>query len=130
MRFINTSSLTFHEVSDLEPDTLPNGYSILSHRWTWGDNEIMYADILSTSRHVKAKGGYAKLTGACTLAKALGYDLMWINTCCINNSDAVEMGEAINSMWCWYLLARVCIVYLEDVNDAGAIKESEWFERG
>lgn len=83
MRFINTSSLKFHVVSDLELYRLKKGYSILSHRWTWGDDEIMYTDVLSMNSDVKAKDGYAKLTGACELAKRLGYDLIWIDTCCI-----------------------------------------------
>lgn len=130
MRFINTSSLKFHVVSDLELRRLKNGYSILSHRWTWGDDEILYADVLSMDSDVKAKDGYAKFTGACALAKSLGYELLWIDTCCINKSDAVEMGEAINSMYRWYSLATVCIAYLQDVTFPGGIKESEWFNRG
>jgi hypothetical protein len=130
MRFINTTSLNFHVVSDLELHRLKKGYSILSHRWTWGDDEIMYTDVLSMDPDVKAKDGYAKFSGACALAKKLGYELLWIDTCCINKSDAVEMGEAINSMYRWYSLAKVCIAYLQDVSHRGQVRESEWFNRG
>lgn len=130
MRFINTTSFKFHEVSDLELHKLKNGYSILSHRWTWGDNEIMYLDVLSMSSDVKAKAGYTKFTGACALAKRLGYDLVWIDTCCINKTDSVELGEAINSMYRWYAMAKVCIAYLQDVNSLGEIMQSDWFNRG
>jgi len=130
MRFVNTTSLKFHEVSDLELYKLKHGYSILSHRWTWGDDEIMYVDILSKDSDLKAKGGYAKFTGACALAKKLGYSFLWIDTCCINKTDSVEMGEAINSMYRWYSMAKVCIAYLQDVTSSAQIKESEWFNRG
>lgn len=130
MRFINTTSLKFHEMSDLELHKLKDGYSILSHRWTWGDDEIVYVDVLSMNSDVKAKDGYAKFTGACALAKRLGYDFLWIDTCCINKTDSVEIGEAINSMYRWYSMAKVCIAYLQDVTSAAQIKESEWFNRG
>lgn len=130
MRFVNTTSLKFHEVSDLELQKSKNGYSILSHRWTCGDDEITYVDILSKDSDVKAKNGYAKFTGACALAKKLGYNFLWIDTCCINKTDSVEMGEAINSMYRWYSMAKVCIAYLQDVTSSAQIKESEWFNRG
>lgn len=130
MRFINTTSLNFHEVSDLELHKLKNGYSILSHRWIWGDDEIAYVDVLSMNSDVKAKDGYAKFTGACALAKKLGYDLLWIDTCCINKTNSVEMGEAINSMYRWYSMAKICIAYLQDVTSSAQINESEWFNRG
>ena len=94
-----TTSLKFHEVSDLELHKLKNGYSILSHRWTWGGDEIMYADVLSMNSDAKAQDGYTKFTGACILAKKLGYDFLWVDTCCINKTDSIEMGEAINSMY-------------------------------
>jgi hypothetical protein len=130
MRFVNTTSLKFHEVSDLELHKLKKGYSILSHRWTWGPNEIRYVDVLSVDDEVKSKGGFAKFTGACTFAKKLGYDLIWIDTCCINKTDLVELSEAINSMYRWYSLSKLCIAYLEDGTSATTIKESEWFSKG
>lgn len=40
------------------------------------------------------------------------------------------MGEAIDSMYRWYSLAKVCIAYLQDVSFLGQIKESGWFNRG
>lgn len=130
MRFIHTTSLKFHEVSDFDLHKSKNSYSILSHRWTWGDDEIAYVDVLSMDSEVKAKGGYAKFTGACALAKKLGYDFLWIDTCCINKTDSVEMGEAINSMYRWYAMSKVCIAYLQDVTTSAQFSESEWFNRG
>lgn len=87
-------------------------------------------DILSTDPAVKHKDGYAKFAGACSLAKSLGFDLLWIDTCCINKVDSVELGEAIRSMYRWYSMAKTCIAYLEDVTDSAQMKDSEWFDRG
>lgn len=137
MRFLDTTSLKFRDLSDREVSKLKKGYSILSHRWTHGDNEISYADVLSGNEDIQTKAGYKKLTGACALAKRLGYDLIWIDTCCINKTDSVELSEAINSMYRWYMLSDVCIAYLEDVPPIAsstavrtAINASEWFHRG
>ncbi|KAI0553147.1 HET-domain-containing protein [Xylaria curta] len=130
MRFINTVTFEFSEVSDLEVHELEGGYCILSHRWIWGEDEITYVDVLDLNSDVKAKKGYGKFAGACALAKELGYNLIWIDTCCINKSDAVELSEAINSMYRWYEMSAVCIAYLQDVILATDFKDSEWFTRG
>ncbi|KAJ8124904.1 hypothetical protein O1611_g8737 [Lasiodiplodia mahajangana] len=128
MRFVDTTTFKFHEVSDLEIHRLGGGYCILSHRW--GDDEISYADVLSIDTIVKAKAGFGKFEGACAMAKELGYDLIWIDTCCINKVDAAELSEAINSMYRWYSESSVCIAYLQDAFSATDVKLSEWFARG
>lgn len=74
---------------------------------------------------VRTKGGYSKFAGACALAKALGYDLIWDDTCCINKTDSVELGEAINSMYRWYAESDLCIAFLEDVALAEQMEQSE-----
>ena len=128
MRFINTTSLKFHEVSDFELQKLK--YSILSHRWTWGNDEMLYMDVLSMDSGVKSKGGYAKFADACALAGRLGYEFLWMDTCCISKTDAVEMAEAVNYMYRWYSMAKICIAYLQDATFPAQISESEWFDRG
>ncbi|KAK8024453.1 ankyrin repeat-containing protein [Apiospora rasikravindrae] len=130
MRFINTTTFKFHELSDSDVRNLKNGYSILSHRWTWGSGEITYNDVLAMDTKVEAKGGFPKLAGACAVAKTLGYGLIWDDTCCINKTDSVELGEAINSMYRWYAESDVCIAFLEDVVSLELIENSEWFSRG
>ncbi|GAW27355.1 hypothetical protein SAMD00023353_11500090 [Rosellinia necatrix] len=74
MRFVNTTTYKFREVVDQEIHTLKGGYSILSHRWALGDDEITYANVLSlsSSNNVKANGGFGKFAGGCRLAKTLG----------------------------------------------------------
>lgn len=130
MRFINTTTFTFHELSEAEVRGLENGYSILSHRWTWGGDEITYHDILTLDENVRTKRGHSKFAGACALAKTLGYNLIWDDTCCIDKTDSVELGEAINSMYRWYAESDLCIAFLEDVASAEQIEQSEWFSRG
>ena len=130
MRFIDTTSFKFREVPDSKLPKLKNGYAVLSHRWTWGEDEIQFADVLSKEADLKSKDGYAKFAGACALAKKLGYDLLWIDTCCINKVDSVELGEAINSMYRWYSMSKLCIAYLQDVTSSVEIRQSEWFNRG
>ncbi|KAK8073437.1 hypothetical protein PG994_004336, partial [Apiospora phragmitis] len=120
----------FHALSDSEVRSLENGYCILSHRWTWGTEEITYHDVLSIDSKVQAKGGFSKFAGACALAKTLGYGLIWDDTCCINKTDSVELSEAINSMYRWYAESDLCIAFLEDVSPAKQIDKSEWFSRG
>lgn len=130
MRFINTTSLEFREVSGLDLSRLKNGYAVLSHRWTLGNDEIQFADVVSKETDLRTKDGYAKFAGACALAKTLGYDLLWIDTCCINKANSTELSEAINSMYRWYAESRICIAYLQDVTTQVEIRQSEWFNRG
>ncbi|KAI0443657.1 HET-domain-containing protein [Xylaria telfairii] len=118
MRFVKTTTLKFNEVSDLEIHKLQ------------GEDEIKYVDVISMNSNVKAKKGFGKFAGACALAKRLGYELIWIDTCCINKSAAAELGEAINLMYRWYEISIVCIAYLQDVTSMPSFKESEWFKRG
>lgn len=130
MRFINTTTFKFHELSDSEVRNLENEYSILSHLWTWGSDEITYNDVITQDDKMSGKGGYSKFAGACALAKSLGYDLIWDDKCCINKTDSVELGEAINSMYKWYAESDICIAFLEDVDSGKQIEQSEWFLRG
>jgi hypothetical protein len=68
----------------------------------------------------------------------------WVDTCCIDKSNAVELQEAINSMFRWYQNAVKCYVYLSDVSIKKrkatdsfteytwepAFRSSKWFTRG
>ena len=90
-------------------------------------------------RTSKAKDlrGYAKLIGCCKIALNDGFDYVWIDTCCIDKTNSVELQEAINSMWDWYRASDVCYVYLSDVNDIEGVHgpespfgKSRWFTRG
>jgi hypothetical protein len=120
-------------------NTLP--YAILSHTWTH-DQEVTYKDL--TSGVGKSKAGYKKINFCAEQAVKDGLRYFWVDTCCIDKSDSVELTTAINSMFRWYRNAKKCYVYLADVSTPGydadvqasrstwdvAFRGSRWFTRG
>ncbi|KAL8869505.1 MAG: hypothetical protein Q9174_004223 [Haloplaca sp. 1 TL-2023] len=128
MRFINATTLQFVHVPDSELAFEENKYAVLSHRWGAASDEISFQDI-EESRDYLHKKGFAKFKGFCDLAFESGCRYCWIDTCCINKGDAMEMNEAINSMYRWYEESHICIIYLEDVPQK-PLFDSVWFDRG
>ncbi|KAI4220244.1 MAG: hypothetical protein L6R36_007753 [Xanthoria steineri] len=128
MRFINAGTLEFVYVPDSELGCEENKYAVLSHRWGAARDEVSFQDI-EESREYSHKKGFAKLKGFCDLAARSGCRYCWIDTCCINKGDAMEMNEAINSMYRWYEESYICIIYLEDV-PTRPLFDSVWFDRG
>jgi hypothetical protein len=118
---------------------IPKKYAILSHRW--GAEEVTFRDL--TDGTSKGKIGYGKIQFCGEQARRDGLQYFWVDTCCIDKSNAVELQEAINSMFRWYRDATKCYVYLPDVswprtdsadgpNEAWkwTFRKSEWFSRG
>ncbi|KAE9380871.1 HET-domain-containing protein, partial [Stipitochalara longipes BDJ] len=116
-------------------------YAILSHTWGDDDQEVTYEDLVEGLG--KSKAGYQKIRfcGEQAARDSLGY--FWVDTCCIDKTDAVELQRSINSMFRWYKNAVKCYVYLSDVsipedkvgNDFNLDVESffrtaRWFSRG
>ena len=114
-------------------------YAILSHRWEAG--EVTFKDLIDGTS--KGKAGYGKIQFCGEQARRDGLQYFWVDTCCIDKSNAVELQEAINSMFRWYRDASKCYVYLRDVswpctdsadrsNEAWewTFRKSEWFSRG
>jgi hypothetical protein len=130
-------SLTKSFVGD---DTIPP-YAILSHTWTDG-HEVTFQEL--TNGDGKGKSGYDKIKFCGQEAKRDGLQYFWVDTCCIDKLNLVELQEAINSMFRWYRNAAKCYVYLSDVSTAEwkagdgfseytwkmAFRESRWFTRG
>jgi hypothetical protein len=112
-------------------------YAILSH--TWGKEEVSFQEAeAGTGKH---KAGWKKIDFCAKQAGGDGLRYIWVDTCCIDKRNAVELAEAINSMFRWYQKAARCYVYLSDVSTNGqhsqsnrswevAFKESRWFTRG
>jgi ankyrin repeat protein len=81
---------------------------------------------------------YDKVMKCCSVARAAGYEYVWVDTCCIDKTSSVELSEAINSMYRWYQQAKICYAYLADVPSdcpAGRIgpglsSKCKWFTRG
>lgn len=120
MRLLHTSKLQLSEFIADPPD-----YAILSH--TWADEEVLFSDLLQAD--LSLKSGWPKVTGACCVAKDLGYEWIWIDTC------SAELSEAINSMFRWYANSKICLAYIADVQPglgqvSHALRQSRWFTRG
>ena len=118
-------------------------YAILSHTWaTDNSKEVRLQDLEAGTG--KSKAGYEKIRFCADKAVVDGLRYFWIDTCCTDKRNAVELAEAINSMFRWYQKAARCYVYLSDVsahdNDRqngqpgdgweSALGKSRWFTRG
>ncbi|KAK4169655.1 hypothetical protein QBC43DRAFT_306491 [Cladorrhinum sp. PSN259] len=132
MRLINTKTLKLEEFDQYNtPD-----YAILSH--TWGDDveELTFRDV-EAGMVDKPGVGSVKFRGSCQQAVKDGLGYVWIDTCCIDKGNLVELSEAINSMFRWYKSASFCYVYLADVpkddtprKNNSKFAASRWFTRG
>ncbi|EPE35963.1 TPR-like protein [Glarea lozoyensis ATCC 20868] len=125
------NTYTLHDFTNRD---IPS-YAILSHTWGPTDSEITFQD-LHTSTPSDAKPGWLKLAFCAAQALKDKLQYFWVDTCCIDKSNPVELQYAINSMFRWYQGAGRCYVYLEDVDvnqasfDWEAFQKSRWFTRG
>lgn len=126
---------------NLDEDKRPP-YAILSHTWAADDSEEVTRAEVETSDGQK-KPGYEKIRFCAEQARKDGISHCWVDTCCIDKTNLVELSEAITSMYRWYQDAVKCYVYLPDVSclpqasrgDAYALwwpqfQASKWFTRG
>jgi hypothetical protein len=130
----------FRLTKDLGKDDVPP-YAILSHTWGDDDQEVTYKDLLEGTG--KPKAGYRKIRFCGEQAARDGLQYFWVDTCCINKTDAVELQRSINSMFRWYKNAAKCYVYLSDVSIPedkvennpnvdveSVLRAARWFTRG
>ena len=131
----------FSLTKDFVGDNAVPPYAILSHTWK-EDQEVTFKDLMDGTG--KSKIGYGKIRFCGQQAECDGLQYFWVDTCCIDKSNHVELQEAINSMFRWYQNAAKCYVYLSDVSTAkrkasndfseftweSAFRESRWFTRG
>ncbi|KAH6646817.1 vegetative incompatibility protein HET-E-1 [Truncatella angustata] len=117
-------------------------YAILSHTWEADhNNEITYKDIMK--QRGSQKSGYRKIQFCADQTKADSLEHFWVDTCCIDKTNAAELAESINSMFRWYQHAAKCYVYLSDVSSGRnqiheplrstwkqEFRSSRWFKRG
>jgi hypothetical protein len=112
-------------------DTVPS-YAILSHTWGADTEEVTFEEL--TNGTGMEKKGYRKVLLCEKQARQDGLQHFWVDTCCINKEDKVELRNAINSMFRWYRDATRCYVYLSDVSGSDAeglsFRKSRWFTRG
>lgn len=95
----------------------PPPYAILSHTWD-GDNEVTYRDYLNflAGQDKQPQKNWTKVERSIevTLNSKERLKYIWIDTCCIDKTDALELSEAINSMFKWYARAEVCYAQIAD----------------
>ncbi|KAK4446180.1 heterokaryon incompatibility protein het-E-1, partial [Podospora aff. communis PSN243] len=139
MRLIHVDDFEMVTVASAE-EAAAIEYAILSH--TWGDEEVTYQDFIShdpQDRDGSSNKGFNKILACCAQARRDGIQLVWIDTCCIDKTNSVELSEAINSMYSWYWHSTVCYAYLEDVEPAthgdnisksSSFRQARWFSRG
>jgi hypothetical protein len=138
MRLLQSDGDGNLSLTEFLEDNVPE-YAILSHRW--GAEEVTFAAVMNST--AKDKAGYRKIQFCGEQARHDGLQYFWVDTCCIDKSNAVEYQHAINSMYRWYRDATKCYVYLPDVSFPGSdsasrsnvawestFRESEWFRRG
>ncbi|OJZ91062.1 hypothetical protein ASPFODRAFT_78101 [Aspergillus luchuensis CBS 106.47] len=130
MRLINVDTLNLEEFHRLAPC-----YAILSHTWGADHEELSFRDI--TENSTKRESLPFKVAKCCEQAKRDGIQYVWVDTCCIDKTDSVKLGEAINSMFRWYKEAAVCYAYLADVTiednnrfPLPQFSSCRWFQRG
>ncbi|PYH75264.1 CMGC protein kinase [Aspergillus vadensis CBS 113365] len=130
MRLINVDTLNLEEFYGSAPS-----YAILSHTWGADHEELSFRDI--TENSIKRKSLPFKVAKCCEQAKKDGIQYAWVDTCCIDKTNSVELGEAINSMFRWYNEAAVCYSYLADVTvednnrfPLTQFSSCRWFQRG
>jgi hypothetical protein len=125
----------------IDDDEVPT-YAILSHTWE-EDREVTFDDWMRGCAKSKAEG-YSKIQFCAQQAERDGLCHFWVDTCCINKADPVELRIALSSMFRWYQNAARCYVFLSDVSTGKrkadsellespwipAFRASRWFTRG
>ncbi|KAG2346471.1 hypothetical protein BDR05DRAFT_959376, partial [Suillus weaverae] len=104
----------------------------LSHRWE-GKEPLLHDIQDKVVDDLNPVRGIMKLQSFCKTARAAGYRWGWIDTCCIDQTNNVELQKSLNSMFVWYHTSALTMVYLSDVppsSKPGALARSAWNTRG
>ncbi|KAH9204520.1 P-loop containing nucleoside triphosphate hydrolase protein [Leptodontidium sp. 2 PMI_412] len=138
MRLLQCDNDGDFSLTEFAENDIPK-YAIISHRW--GVEEVTFRDLIDGTSKIKA--GYGKIQFCGEQPRRDGLHYFWVDTCCIDKSNAVEYQYAINSMFRWYRDATKCYVYLPDVSRPRSVladntneswessfRNSEWFRRG
>ena len=138
MRLLNTSTLELQFFNS--PEAVEDGYVALSH--VWNEREDSFQDL--QRYHNESQAGKRphdrvseKIRMCCEVAAKDGHKWVWIDTCCIDKTSSAELTEAINSMFRYYALSKLCYAFLRDVpteafhdRSSASFENSEWHRRG
>ncbi|KAF2729085.1 WD40 repeat-like protein [Polyplosphaeria fusca] len=142
MRLLQCSDACgYHLTKSWTSDEAIPPYAVLSHTWGTDSDEVTFDDL--TRGTGMEKPGYEKIQFCAEQATRDGLEHFWVDTCCINQADSVELSQAITSMFDWYRNAARCYVYLSDVSGfspnehdthvppwEAEFTKSKWFTRG
>jgi Heterokaryon incompatibility protein (HET) len=93
----------------------PPRYAILSH--TWSNEEVLFRHLVNDNpKSYMSRAGWKKIEFCIKRALMDGLKYCWLDTCCIDRSNSVELSEAIKSMFRWFRNATKCYVILEDLS--------------
>ncbi|KAI0325475.1 hypothetical protein GY45DRAFT_1216470, partial [Cubamyces sp. BRFM 1775] len=113
-----------------DPRTMKEPYAVLSHVWSY-DEQVFRDDT-----HSILSGLSPKIASFCERACADGFELAWMDSCCIDSSSSAEVSEVVNAVYEWFRRAAVCYVYLADVESEddpfapnSQFRQSRWHSR-
>jgi hypothetical protein len=130
---------------DLSEAELPMyRYAILSHTWGPDEEEVTYDDVVNGTCMSKLGAGSEKIRFCIQQTRRDGLGYFWVDTCCIDKRNLVELSRALISMFRWYSNAKICYAFLSDVaysspkpgEEQGSkgweedFRSSRWFTRG
>jgi hypothetical protein len=115
-----------------EAVTMYFSYAMLLHRWE-GREPLLHDVKDKVVYQLRAAGGLVKLQSFCKIARQAGLHWAWVDSCCIDQHNNIEVQKSLNSMFAWYHHAALTIVYLSDVphsSKSGALARSARITRG
>lgn len=130
---------------DLPEAELPKyRYAILSHTWGPDGEEVTHDDVVDGTGTSKLGAGSQKIRFCIEQARRDGLRYIWVDTCCIDKRNLVELTTALVSMFRWYSNAKKCYALLSDVTRSSHrhgkrqasksweenLRSSRWFTRG
>ena len=93
MRLLHTVT---GELQEFDDQNRPP-YAILSHTWA-AREEVTFENMQSPGREYIGKPSWPKVWGCCAQARKDGYSWVWIDMCCINRNNYLELSEGMYSL--------------------------------
>ncbi|KAF8555338.1 hypothetical protein OG21DRAFT_922733 [Imleria badia] len=107
-------------------------YVMFSHRWEYDEPLLQKVENISIYE-LEASQANIKLQRFCSLARSLGFQWAWSDTCCVDKLNNVVLQESLVAMFTWYRGSSLTVVYLRGVSSEsrlpGGIKGSIWNTR-
>ena len=91
-----------------------------------------HQDSVRTAAQNRTSASLQNVRGFCRQAATQGFDWVWGDTCCIDQTSSADVSESISTMFSWYRGSALTIIYLSDVatSNVQALLRSQRFRRG